>query len=259
MARHTASIYDNPRLAAGYAYNRPPVHQQIIRTVGEDLHITKRVGRALDVGCGAGLSTAALEPLAEIVVGLEPVLTMLTHRQAVAPGAHFLVGAAEGLPFSDEAFNLITTAGAINYADRDLFLPEAARVLAPSGVLVIYDFSAGRRLRGSSLLDEWYDAFERRYPSTPGYALDVKRLPYSRYGLRLEAYKELEVALPMNLGSYLRYASSETSVESAISRGVPEAEIREWCYRTLAAVFGDESHDLLFDAYVAYVRREEAP
>src|SRR5919112_1456006 len=124
---HTRSIYDNPRLAAGYAYNRPPVHPEIMRTVSEDLHITNRVGRALDVGCGAGLSTAALEPLAVTTVGLEQVLTMLTHRQAVAPRAFFLVGQAERLPFSDDSFDLMTAAGAINYADRDLFLPEVAR------------------------------------------------------------------------------------------------------------------------------------
>jgi hypothetical protein len=131
-----------------------------------------------------------------------------------------------------------------------------ARVLAPGGTLIIYDFSAGRRLRESTVLDDWYGAFELRYPSTPGYALDVKSLPYSRYGLRFEAYKELEVSVPMNLDSYLRYALSETSVESAISRGVPEEEIRMWCQGTLAEVFCDESREVLFDAYVAYVRRE---
>jgi len=57
----------------------------------------------------------------------------------------------------------------------------------------------------------------------------------------------------MNLSSYLRYALSENSIESAISRGVPEAEVREWCQRTLAGVFGDEFQDVLFDSYVAYV------
>jgi hypothetical protein len=45
-------------------------------------------------------------------------------------------------------------------------------------------------------------------------------------------------------------------VESAISRGVPEMEIRAWCQSTLANVFGDTSRDVLFSAYVAYVSRD---
>jgi ubiquinone/menaquinone biosynthesis C-methylase UbiE len=183
----------------------------------EHLHITNRLGRALDIGCGAGLSTAALESLAETVVGLEPVQAMLTHSRVVAPGALFLVGRAERLPFSAGAFDLIAAAGALNYVDVDLFLPDAVRVLAPG---------------------------------------DVKGLAYHRSGLRLEAYTEFEIAVPMTLRTYLPYVLSETRVESAISRGVPETEIRAWCQSTLANVFGDTSRDVLFSAYVAYVSRD---
>lgn len=250
------SIYDSPRLAAQYAYDRPPVHPHIIRAIGEHLRLSTRVGRALDIGCGAGLSAAALEPLAETIVGIEPARTMLAHRRAVAPQALFLVGQAETLPFPAGAFDLMTAAGSVNYADLGLFLPEAARVLAAGGVLVIYDFSAGRRLRASRLLEEWFAAFERRYPSPPDYELDVRGLDFGPSGLRLVAYEELEVAVPMCLGDYLSYALSEANVESAISRGVPEAEIRDWCHLTLSPVFGDESRQVLFDSYVAYVQRE---
>jgi SAM-dependent methyltransferase len=247
------SIYNSPRLATAYAFDRPPVHRQIIQAVRRHLGLGGQVRHALDIGCGAGLSTAALEPFAEKVVGIEPVPTMREHRRVVAPHARCRVGRAERLPFMDEAFDLMTAAGSINYADLDLCLPEAARVLAPGGVLVIYDFSAGRRLRGSKLLEEWHVAFERRYPSLPGYALDVRGLAYARAGLRLEGYEEMEVVLPMNLDSYLSYALSESGVESALSRGVAETEIREWCQRTLLSVFGRGRGEVIFDAYVAYV------
>jgi SAM-dependent methyltransferase len=248
------SIYDSARLAAKYAHDRPPVHQHIIRAVAAHLQRATRVARALDIGCGAGLSTAALVPLAESVVGLEPVRVMLTHRHTVAPHARFLVGRAEALPFPAGAFDLLAAAGSLNYADLGLFLPEAARVLAPGGVLVIYDFSAGRRLRGSRLLEEWFAAFERAYPSPPDYDLDVKGLAYDHAGLRLEAYEDLEVAVPMDLGAYVSYALGETNVEAAVARGVPESEIRDWCRRTLAPVFGEEVLDVVFDCYIAYVR-----
>jgi SAM-dependent methyltransferase len=253
----SGTIYDSPRLAAGYAYDRPPVHRRIIERVRGSLGPRDRYKRALDIGCGAGLSTAAIAPLAEVVIGLEPVRAMVAHHHVVAPGAIFLVGQAERLPFRDGVFDLMTAAGAINYADLDLFLPEAARVLAPDGRLIIYDFSAGRRLRDSAALQEWYSAFERRYPAPTGYALDVQGLAYNRFGLRLDGYEAFEVAVPMTLDSYLSYALSETSVELALSRGAPETELRDWCQSTLANVFGVAPQEVLFDAYVAYVNRDE--
>jgi len=249
------SIYDSERLAAGYAQERPPVHRHIAEEMAEYLRMKEPAGYALDVGCGAGLSTAALEKLAEKAVGLEPVPTMLKHSRVVAPRALFAVGRAERLPFPAARFDLLTAAGSLNYADLNLFLPEAARVLTPGGVMVIYDFSAGRRLRRSSQLDAWFSTFERRYPFPPDYDLEVRRLPYEASGLRLEAYHEQEVAISMSLPAYLRYAMTETNVEQAISNGVPEAEIREWCEETLREVFGDQTLDVLFDAYIAYVRK----
>jgi SAM-dependent methyltransferase len=249
-----SGIYDSPRLAAGYAYGRPPVHRAIIQRIRAHLGPTGRVGSALDVGCGAGLSTAALEPLADTVAGLEPVAAMLAHRSVVAPHALFLVGRAERLPFPAGTFDLLTAAGSLNYADPRLFLPEAARVLAPGGVLAIYDFSAGRRLRDGHALEEWHATFERRYPPPPGYHLDPHRLAYASAGLRLERHEDMEVALGMTLGSYLQYAMTETNVELAISRGTPEEEIGDWCRRTLEAIFGHTPRDVLFDAYVAIVR-----
>ncbi len=251
----SASIYDSARLAESYAYHRPPVHPAIIRKIGERLGITEKLPCALDVGCGAGLSTAALEPLAEILVGVEPVPAMLGYSHIVAPKATFLVGHAERLPVASRAFDLITAAGSVNYANLDLFFPEVERVLTETGVLVIYDFSAGRRFADNDSLQRWYAEFEQRYPPQPGYALDVTALDYSQYGLRLRGYEPLEVALPMTFHSYLTYALSETSVEQAIKQGTPETEIRAWCQRTLAKVFADDTCEVIFDAYLACVTR----
>jgi SAM-dependent methyltransferase len=249
------NVYDSLRMATGYAFDRPPVHQHVIRVIGERLRLNRRDTRALDVGCGAGLSTAALEPLAHSAVGVEPVPNMLRHARAVAPHAAFVVGQAERLPFQAGTFDLVTAAGSLNYVDLALFLPDVARVLVPGGVLAIYDFSAGRRLCDSAALDTWYATFECRYPPKPGYDLDVRGLAYAPSGLRLDAYEEFEVAVPMTLGSYLPYAMSETGVEMAIARGVADTAIRNWCESTLGGVLDDTPTDVIFDAYVAYVRR----
>lgn len=250
----SADVYQSTRLARGYAYDRPPVHPQIIAQLREHLQLREPLPRALDIGCGAGLSTAALESVAACVVGIEPVAPMLQFRAAVTTTAHFAVARAEQLPFADDSFDLLTAAGSLNYADLSQFLPEAARVLNANGVLAIYDFSEGKRLRGDARLEDWYAAFKARYPVPPGYALDVRTLPYEQYSLRFARLHEMEVAVPMTHASYLRYALSETSVEQALARGENEADIEAWCRASLADIFNDGSREVLFDAYIAYVR-----
>jgi SAM-dependent methyltransferase len=249
----SGSIYDSARLARGYAFDRPPVHPLVARMIAEHLGITAPTGRALDVGCGAGRSTEALGPLAASAVGLEPVRAMLAHRHDVAPAATFVVGRAEALPFKGGAFGLLTAAGSLNYADLSRFLPDAARVLAPGGVLVVYDFSAGRRFREDDALDRWFAAFERRWPFPPEYDLDVRTVDLARHGLRLANYHEYEVALPIGLEAYLRYVLSETNVEQAIVDGVPAEEIRDRCRRGLEPLFGAGTREVLFTGYVAYI------
>jgi SAM-dependent methyltransferase len=247
------NIYESDRLAFGYAHHRPPVHAEIIKIVRERLRITERKRRALDIGCGAGLSTAALAPLADGLFGIEPILPMLKYRKAVTSSAHFAVARAEQLPFADRAFDLLTAAGALNYADLDLFLPEAKRVLGEAGKLLIYDFSEGRRMLNDTRLDDWYATFRARFPAPPGYALDVKALPFEQHGLRLEMFEDLEVVLPMTFEAYVLYALSETRVELALQAGQTEAGIRAWCEQTLQPIFADQTLEVYFDAYTAYV------
>ena len=48
---------------------------------------------------------------------------------------------------------------------------------------------------------------------------------------------------------------SETRIELALSRGEAEQAIRQWCGETLSPIFRDRTLDVIFDAYVAIVRR----
>lgn len=244
-----ASVYDSERLAAAYAFDRPPVHQRILRSA----RLGRRAHRALDVGCGAGLSTAALAPLAQHVIGLEPVPAMLAHSRTVAPRARFAIGAAEHLPFGTGMFDLVTAAGSLNYADLPPALREIARVLAPCGRFVLYDFSEGRRSVSGAALADWFAAFERRFPWPTGWRpLDPRDLPLDSCGLRLLEYTELELQLPTTFDAYLRYAVSGVNVDSAIRRGACGAEdARDWCRETLAAVFAAGEVTVVVPGYVA--------
>ena len=252
--RASTESYRSPRLAYSYAHHRPPVHPHIIEKLREQLGLRAKLNRALDIGCGAGLSTAALAPLANETIGIEPIIEMLAHRAAVTTQADFFVAKAEQLPFANNSFDLLTAAGALNYADLTQFFPEAVRVLKADGALVIYDFSEGRKLQNDARLENWYAVFKQRYPAPPGYALNIRVMDFGRYGLRLDSYEEFTIAVPMTHESYLQYALSETSVELAISNGASEIEIRNWCHEALIEIFGDDVREVFFDAYIACVK-----
>lgn len=242
------SVYDSERLAAAYAFDRPPIHEQILRQA----RVERQASRALDVGCGAGLSTAALAPLARQVIGLEPISAMLAHRRTVAPRAAFVIGQAERLPFPAGSFDLVAAAGSLNYADLSLALAEVARVLRRDGTFLAYDFSVGgRSVRGE--LASWFASFEQRFPWPPGWQpVDVRGLPLAAYGLRLLGYTEVEIPQPMTLDTYLRYMLGETNVEHAIARGACTAEeVRDWCRASLRPVFADGNVTVVVAGYLA--------
>ena len=243
-------MYDSTLLAAGYAFNRPPVHAQILAKVPFE----HRVRRALDIGCGAGLSTAALLNRADFVVGIEPAEAMLAHRRSVAQTAGFVVGMGERLPFADASFGLVTAAGSLNYVDLTVALAEVARVLIDAGTFVIYDFSEGRHAREGDALECWFAEFEQRFPWPPGYRpLVVPDMPFADFDLSLLSYERVEVPLALTAEAYTRYVLSEVNVDAALRRGdYTAAEAREWCESTLAAVFSSRL-TVMFRGYVATV------
>src|SRR5206468_1404011 len=114
--------------------------------------------------CGAGLSTRALFAIADHCFGLEPLESMLRWAVKTAPCAQFAAGIAEAIPFRTGSIELMTAAGSLNYVRLDDFFSEAARVLTPDGVIVVYDFGPGRSFRQTPGLDDWFKEFTARYP-----------------------------------------------------------------------------------------------
>jgi SAM-dependent methyltransferase len=244
--------FDANHMVAGYANSRPAVHAHSICRLRDWLGLNGPVDTALDVGCGAGLSTLALTRDAKRLIGLDPSTAMVGRARMVVPAACFTAAAAESLPVGDGTIDLMTAAGSLNWVDLTRFFPEVRRVLKVSGALAIYDFSAGREQRGDDRLEHWYDEFKRRYPSPPSQTIVPNALPLASHGLRLEHDESFTVGLVLDPAFYLEYVLTETNVASAVRAGVPPGEIREWCSRTLSAAFPNRG-EVLFRAYLALV------
>jgi SAM-dependent methyltransferase len=245
------SSFEQAGMAAGYARFRPPVHRKILeRALGPGTIFR----RALDVGCGAGVSTHALAAFAGFAIGMEPVAGMLPRM----PG--YFAGAAEAIPVHSDSIDLITAAGSLNYADLNLFFPEAARVLRANGLLLVYDFEPGRSFRDSTKLDEWFRTFIARYPWPPheGRELNPEILRDLATGFRLERQQHFEIAIPLARAFYLEYMLTETNVAFAMAGGLAREEIRSWCSMTLDEFWEEGHREILFRGYYAFLAKTPA-
>ena len=230
-------------IAVGYAKHRPPVHGQILRRALADWPAA--IGCAVDIGCGSGISTHALAEFAQERIGVEPAEPMVEAARAVDPQARFLVGPADAIPLPDGTADLITAAGALNYADLPRFFPEADRVLKDGGALLIYDFSTGNR-SGS----DWLARFVERYPWAPNEArhLNPAILANEAAGFALERSEEFTIRLPLTRKFYVDYMLTETNVAHAVRQGQQLDEIRAWCSETL---WTESEGEILFPGYYA--------
>jgi predicted TPR repeat methyltransferase len=71
-----------PKSAAGrYAKGRPYFHPHVVSCIKAYLSLVEPVARALDVGCGIGLSTRSLKAIARYVVEIDTSAEMI----ALAP------------------------------------------------------------------------------------------------------------------------------------------------------------------------------
>ncbi len=126
----------NAETARHYNAYRPPVHGIILkRLLGAEKFV-----RALDVGCGTGVSSEALLAYSENVVGIDPSEDMLSRA-----GKHerILYRKFDGkvLPFKPSQFDLITFAGSLNYSEKKSMAHETIRVAAQGCKVVVYDFA----------------------------------------------------------------------------------------------------------------------
>lgn len=247
------NLFASAEMAKGYAASRPAVHGLILNQVWEALGKDAETKAVLDLGCGSGLSTRELLPGCGLCYGVEPAVSMLALAREVAPAARFAAGRAEQLPFRNGSFGLATAAGSLNFCDVERAVPELLRVLAPGGQLVVYDFSPGRRMRGSGALEAWFEEFQRRYPPPVAAAvpLDPERLAELAQGFTRGPHAAFEGGLMLEEEFYARYMMTETNVAQAVRQGADGGEIRAWVETTLRPVFEGRPREVLFEGYWA--------
>jgi SAM-dependent methyltransferase len=112
----------------------------------------------LDVGSGTGaLSSAVLDTASPgSVMGIDSSEGFVGHARSAVPGATFVVGDAQSLPFEDDSFDVVVSGLVLNFVpDKPRAVAEMTRVARPGGTVAVYVWDYAGRME---LLRWFWDA-----------------------------------------------------------------------------------------------------
>jgi SAM-dependent methyltransferase len=238
-----------------YAAGRPEYSHLVTDIIRRLTGVTDRVPYAVDVGCGTGISTMALAPLADTVIGVEPSTAML--EQALpAANVQYRVGSAEDLPLEDGSCDLIGVGSALHWFDQARFLKETSRVARPGAWLVVHDHWFTGQIQGHEGFSAWArDVYLNTYPSPPR---DRSWRPPDDLGNWTHTgWERYEHPVPFTADQLAAYLLTQSNLQTVIEHGEQtEDELRVWLITETAQFFVDDPEPVfLFGGFIACLRQ----
>jgi len=126
-------------LRAEARHRNPWIADQIVAAFG-----AARPVRVLDLGCGAGFLSNDLAARGHDVTGLDVEHANIEVARAgdTTRAVRYVIGDACKLPFADSTFDVVSAMDLLEHVETpERVIAEAARVLAPSGLLFFHTFN----------------------------------------------------------------------------------------------------------------------
>jgi SAM-dependent methyltransferase len=122
----------------------------------------------LDVGSGTGVLTAAVLETASTgsVTGVDSSEAFVAHARGAVPGATFVVGDAQALPFEDDSFDAVVSGLVLNFVpDQPRAVAEMTRVARPGATVAVYVWDYAGRME---MMRHFWDAAGELDPAARG-------------------------------------------------------------------------------------------
>jgi SAM-dependent methyltransferase len=231
----------NSQSAAGrYPRGRPYFHPLVVERIRSFLPAAKPIARAVDVGCGTGLSAVALKSIAAEVVGVDaaPEMVALAERRG---RVRYALADALRLPFGESEFDLMTLSSAFHWLEREKVLKEAYRVLRPGGWLVVYDNYFSGRMEGRPAFQTWYvESYLTKYPPPPRAKSTFGGEDSGGEDFHLAGREQYQNSVSFSVGGLVDYLTTQSNVIAAVEGGGEDIEgVRLWLRDGLNPLFGD--------------------
>ena len=233
--------YFEPKSAAErYSKGRPYFHPQVINRIRANLSLTDPFFRAIDVGCGTGLSTLALKEIAHHVVGVDNSAQMIAFAPH-EPQIEYFVSAAEKLPVENDDFDLMTVSSAFHWMDRGSFLAEARRVLQPQAWLIVYDNYFLEQMQENAEFQIWFkEQFMIKYPNPPRSHVTFGPADSENEGFHFVSRDEYQNMVKFSVDTLVDYLSTQTNIIAAVEGGSGRIEAtRQWLTESISPFFGN--------------------
>lgn len=242
--------------AERYAKGRPHFHCFVIEKIKNFLALKQNLSFVLDVGCGTGLSSAALKTISERIVGIDLSFEMLKQAEKTH-GIEYFQASAENLPFDEAKFDLITISQAIHWINKQKFFAEADRVLKRDSIIIAYDNYFQGQMLGNPAFNDWYKAeFLKNYPVPPRGRRAFDETSENPLDFVLESEEFNENTLEFSASELVNYLVTVTNVIARVENGAqPIREVYDWLSKGIEPFFDDSRKRFAFINPIWYLRR----
>jgi len=230
------NYFTSAEVAARYRKVRPFFHDEVVERLCKYAGV-ERFGRALDVGCGTGQSSLALAAVSDHVAAIDSSPGMLEHAPP-RPNIAYQLGFAEQLDFVAGEFDLVSAGSALHWFDQDRFFAQCRKVLAPAGILAVYNDHFTAHMQDVAACKHWMRTrFAKRFPGPRRGMRDIDEPRAAEGGFTVAHRSSFDHLVPFSRDGFIAYLLTRSNTLDAIQRGdETPSSVADWLGRELAPI-----------------------
>jgi SAM-dependent methyltransferase len=239
VATALPNYFASSEVAARYAKVRPFFHESVMERIC-GFTGTSRFQKALDVGCGSGQSSIALAAVADRVIAVDSSQSMLDQAPARREISYQL-GVAEQLDLAGGEFDLVSVGSALHWFDQDCFFAQCRKVMAPTGVLAVYNDHFTAHMEDVVACKRWMRTrFAKRFPPPRRGMRDINERKVAECGFEVVHRSSFDHLVAFSREEFIAYLLTRSNTLNAVHSGNESCQsITDWLGRELSTIVPD--------------------